>query len=369
MAGEQKRGSTHESDTGSGDRRRASAKSDEYRFADNLPDGGGTVAEREYENYVLAERDSDSEQPDVLLDVPVVKVDEITFEVEEVQARVLLQAEVLDLLKLKVGADVFIGRVGLEIKGVEAQALLKVRLDNVARIVDRVLTTVDRNPRILENITAGVGSAVEDVGGGARKAVGELGEGAGSAVEDVGKGAGSAVEDVGEGAGSAVEDVGKGAGSAVEDVGEGAGSAVEDVGEGAGEAVESAGEAVEDVGKGAGSAVEDVGKGAGDAVEDVGKGAGSAVEDVGEGAGPAVEATGETARKAGQGAGKSAGGAGKTAGKAASRSGETARKTSRTAQKPQKQGVGRQRSRTSGSQGAKQLSGRQRGSERRSQKS
>ena len=318
MAGEQRRRSTNESDTDSGDRQRASARSDEYRFADNLPDGGGTVAEREYEDYVLAERDSDSEQPDVLLDVPVVKVDEITFEVEEVQARLLLQAEVLDLLKLKVGADVFIGRVGLEIKGVEAQALLKVRLDNVARIVDRVLTTVDRNPRILESITAGVGSAVEDVGGGAGKAVGELGEGVGSAVEDVGKGAGSAVEDVGEGAGSAVHDVGEGAGSAAQDVGEGAGSAVEDVGEGAGSAVEN---------------------------------------------------TGETARKAGQGAGKAAGGAGKTAGKAASGAGETARKTSRTAQKPQKQGAGRQRSRTPGSQGTKQLSGRQQRSERRSQKS
>jgi hypothetical protein len=333
MAGEQKQRSTNESDTDSGDRRRAPEKSDEYRFADNLPDGGGTVPEAEYEDYVLAERDSDSEKPDVLLDVPVVKVDEITLEVEELRARVLLQAEVLDLLKLNVGADVIIGRVGLEIKGVEAQALLKVRLDNVASIVDRVLTTIDRNPQILENITEGVGSAVEDVGGGAGKAVGELGEGVGSAVEDVGEGAGSAVEDVGEGAGSAVEDVGEGAGSAVEDVGEGAGSAVEDVGEGAGSAV-----------------------------EDVGEGAGSAVEDVGEGAGEAIEDTGETAKKAGQGAGQAASGAGKTA-----------RKASGTAQKTQKQRAGRQRSRTLGGQSTKQSSSqsshRQPGSKRRSQKS
>ena len=95
----------------------------------NGSSSGGTVAEREYEDYVLAERDSGGEEPDVLLDVPVVKVDEITFEVEELRARILLQAEVLDLLKLNVGADVFIGHVGLEIKGVEAQALLKVRLE------------------------------------------------------------------------------------------------------------------------------------------------------------------------------------------------------------------------------------------------
>src|SRR5215210_1363422 len=286
MAVEERRGSTNESDKTSADRR-SSARSDEYRFADNLPDDQGTVVEREYEDHVLDQRDPDGYDPDVLLDVPVVKVDEINFEVEELRARVSLQAEVLDLLKLSVGADVYIGRVGLEIKGVEAQALLKVRLDNVARILDRVLTTIDRNPEILENITQGVGSALEDVGGGAGKAVGELGEGAGSAVEDVGEGAGEAVEDVGEGAGSAVEDVGEGAGSAVEDVGEGAGEAVEDVGEGAGSAVE-------DVGEGAGEAVESTGEGAGEAVEDVGE----TVEDVGEGAEEAAEGVGQGARKA-----------------------------------------------------------------------
>ena len=224
MNAEQRRGSTDQSDGGQGDRPRASEKSEEHRFANNLPDGGGTVAEREYEDYVLAERDLDSE-PDVLLDVPVVKVDEINLDVEELRARVSLQAQVLDLLRLNVGADVFIGQVGLEIKGVEAQALLKVRLDNVARIVDRVLATIDRNPQILEQITEGVGDAAE-----------EIGEGTGTAAEEIGAGAGSAVEEVGEGAGSAVEDVGAGAGSAVEDVGEGAGEAVEDTGETVGKA-------------------------------------------------------------------------------------------------------------------------------------
>jgi hypothetical protein len=252
MTAEKRRGSTEQSDEGQRDRPRASEKSEQYRFAQNLPDGDATVAEREYEDYVLAEGDSDSEEPDVLLDVPVIKVDEINLNVEELRARVSLQAEVLDLLKLNVGADVFVGHVGLEIKGVEAQALLKVRLDNVARILDRVLTTIDRNPRILEELTAGVRSAVEDVGGGAGKAVGELGEGAGAAVEDVGAGAGSAVEDVGAGAGSAVEDVGAGAGSAVEDVGEGAGSAVEDVGESTGSVVADTGETARRTAQGAG---------------------------------------------------------------------------------------------------------------------
>ncbi|MFD7768961.1 hypothetical protein [Streptomyces sp. NPDC059787] len=179
--------------------------------------------------------------PDVFLDVPVLKVDEIDLDVENLRAHVSLQAEVLDLLKLSVGADVTLGRVHLGISGVEAQAQLRVRLDNVAMIVNRVLTTLDRHPEILRDLTRGVGSAVQDVGGGARQAVGEVGTGAGRAVQDVGRGAGAAVQDVGQGAGTAVRDVGRGVGSVAQDVGRGAGTAVQDVGRGAGRAVEDVG--------------------------------------------------------------------------------------------------------------------------------
>jgi hypothetical protein len=190
MAAENRDHSTEQSSEAPLDRRRASE-----RFPESRPGLGATAP--------------DSKDPDVFLDVPVVKVDEINLKVEELRARVSLQAEVLDLVKLNVGADVFIGEVDLEIKGVEAQALLKVRLDNVARILDRVLTTIDQNPDIVEQLTAGVGSAVEDVGGGAGKAAGELGKGAGDALGRVGEGAGSAVEDVGKSAGSAVEETGE----------------------------------------------------------------------------------------------------------------------------------------------------------------
>ncbi|MET8070369.1 hypothetical protein ABZU86_12045 [Streptomyces sp. NPDC005271] len=233
--------------------------------------------------------DQPSAEPDVLLDVPQLKVDEIALDVEDLRARVSLRADVLDLLKLSVGADVSLGGVHLDIKGVEAQALLKVRLDNVAEVIGRVLTTIDRNPQILEQITSGLGAAAEELGGGAGRAVGELGRGAGAAVEGVGEGAGRAVEDVGERAGRAVEGVGEGAGRAVEDVGEGAGRAVEDVGEGAGRAVE------------------DVGEGAGRAVEDVGEGAGQVA---GEGARKAVGGVGESARRAAGPGRKTAGGTG-----------------------------------------------------------
>ena len=43
--------------------------------------------------------------PDVLLDVPVVKVDEINFELNDLRAKVNLFAKVLDLVELSVGVD------------------------------------------------------------------------------------------------------------------------------------------------------------------------------------------------------------------------------------------------------------------------
>jgi len=125
--------------------------------------------------------DRDAE-PDVLLDVPTLKVEEITLEVADLRARVSLNAEVLDLLRLHVGADVGLGKVNLGIKGVEAQALLKVRLDNVAAIISDVLQTIDNNPQLLENITTTVARAVDDVGTAAGRAVGDIGTSTGEAV-------------------------------------------------------------------------------------------------------------------------------------------------------------------------------------------
>jgi hypothetical protein len=199
-----------------------------------------------YEDYTVIDPGeiSDTDEPDVIVDIPMVKVDELHFELDDLMARISLHAEVLDLVKLSVGVHCELGKVELNIKGVEAQALMRARLDHVTAIIDRVLTTLDRNPEVLQNIakalqpvTEGAGKAVGEVGEGANKAVGQIGEGAGSAVEDVGEGAGGAVKDVGEGAGGAVEDVGEGANKAVGQVGEGAGQAVGGLGEGAGQAV------------------------------------------------------------------------------------------------------------------------------------
>ncbi len=143
-----------------------------------------------YEDYTLIDPGeiSDTDEPDVIVDVPIVKVDEIHFELDDLEARVALHAKVLDLVELNVGVMVTLGKVELNIKGVEAQALLRARLDHVTAIIDRVLTTLDRNPELLESI----GKSLESVGEGAGEGVGQIGKGAGSAVEDVGEGAGGA---------------------------------------------------------------------------------------------------------------------------------------------------------------------------------
>ena len=122
-----------------------------------------------------------SAEPDVLLDVPQLRVEEIILEVEDLRAHVSVQAEVLNLLRLSVGADVQLGGVHLEIKGVEAQALLKVRLDKVAEIINRVLATIDRNPQIVDQIVAPVGAAASELKGTLGPSVDQAADAVGSA--------------------------------------------------------------------------------------------------------------------------------------------------------------------------------------------
>ncbi len=102
--------------------------------------------------------------PDVLLDVPNISVDKIDLEVDNVQANLALDARVANLVKLTAGVDLKIGKVKLTIEGVRAEALLKVRLDNVREILDRTLTTIDRNPALVERLLQSVDNTVGTVG-------------------------------------------------------------------------------------------------------------------------------------------------------------------------------------------------------------
>jgi hypothetical protein len=144
--------------------------------------------------------------------------------VDDLQAQVAVSAEVRQLVQLSVGVEAHLGKVELQIEGVEAQALLKARLTNLESILRRVALTLDRNPELLES----VGRATEEVGGGTGKLLAESGE----AVEDVEEGTGEALANVGQGAGQGVGQLGEGAGQAVGDVGQGAGQGVAGVGQG-----------------------------------------------------------------------------------------------------------------------------------------
>lgn len=116
------------------------------------------------------------QQPDVLLDVPNLSVEEITLEVENVEAKLSLDARVANLVQLRAGADVNIGNVSLTIKGVQASAALVVRLDNVRAIVERTLTTLDNNPEIITTLGNTLNTTVETTGGVLNNTVDTVGQ-------------------------------------------------------------------------------------------------------------------------------------------------------------------------------------------------
>lgn len=101
--------------------------------------------------------------PDVLLDVPKVHVEELSLEVDDLKARVALQTRLADLLDIEVGLDVSLSKVKLETKGVEAEAQLKARLENVHSMIERTLSSVDANPGLIKDLTnLARGAAQED---------------------------------------------------------------------------------------------------------------------------------------------------------------------------------------------------------------
>ena len=125
-----------------------------------------------------------SDQPDVLLDVPNLSVDEINLEVSNLQVNIALDARLANLLKLTAGADASIDQVKIGIKGVQAQATLIVRLDNVRAIIERTLQTLDNNPQLVTQLLSTVDNTVSTVGGVANNAVGTVGGIAGTALRN-----------------------------------------------------------------------------------------------------------------------------------------------------------------------------------------
>jgi hypothetical protein len=164
-----------------------------------------------------------SAEPDVVLDVKNLSVGLIEFVLQDLRAHVALDAEVASLVRLKVGADASLGEVRLTIKDVHAAVTLQVKLGKVYAILARALTTIDRNPQMLESLLKPVGEAVGEVGRGAGEMLPPVGKGLGQVLPSIGEGVGQMLPPMGQGLGTAAGEVGKGVGQTLPTVGSGLG--------------------------------------------------------------------------------------------------------------------------------------------------
>jgi hypothetical protein len=114
------------------------------------------------------------EPPDVLLDVSELEVDRIDLEVEDLRAHVSVQAELANLVRLSVGVDATLDRVKLEIEGVEAKVLLKVRLRHVRAILEKALDTIAEHPEILRILSRSLNGLVRESLGEAQTTLSEI---------------------------------------------------------------------------------------------------------------------------------------------------------------------------------------------------
>jgi hypothetical protein len=125
-----------------------------------------------------------SPTPDVLLNASV-HVGEIFIGVDNLTAKINLDAQVLQLLQFNAGVDLSIEKVSLTIQNVTARVYLEARLGNLVTMISDVLDSIDLNPVIAE-LGNGLGSIINDTAG----LVGDVGSGL------VGNGSANAKRDI-----------------------------------------------------------------------------------------------------------------------------------------------------------------------------
>jgi hypothetical protein len=132
-----------------------------------------------------------ADEPDVYVYVPKIKVGELCIDVERLDAHLALRAQVANLVNLVAGVHVAIDKVKIDIKDVEAECELKVRLENTYNILDRTLSTLDDNPQVVEKLLDTADTAVQETGQIGRSAtepggaVSELGSGVGDSLGNI----------------------------------------------------------------------------------------------------------------------------------------------------------------------------------------
>ncbi|KAK0344406.1 hypothetical protein LTR02_011150 [Friedmanniomyces endolithicus] len=116
--------------------------------------------------------------PDVYLNASV-HVGTIDLQVDNLTAKINLDAQVLSLLTFNAGVDLSISKVRLLIENVNAKVLLEARLENLVRMINDTLASIDLNP-----VIATLGQDVSNI---VNTTVGGLTSTAGSALSSLGK--------------------------------------------------------------------------------------------------------------------------------------------------------------------------------------
>jgi hypothetical protein len=99
-------------------------------------------------------------EPDVFLNASV-RVGEIFVDVQNLTAKINLEAQVLYLLQFNAGVDLSINRVFLRIQNVTAKVLLEARLANLVLMINDTLSSIDLNP-ILAELGSGIGKIINE---------------------------------------------------------------------------------------------------------------------------------------------------------------------------------------------------------------
>jgi hypothetical protein len=126
-------------------------------------DGDPTAVLYETENTSSSNISALNPVPDVLLNASV-HVGEIFIGVDNLTAKINLDAQVLQLLQFNAGVDLSVDKVTLLIQNVTAKVYLEARLGNLVSMVSDVLDSIDLNPVIAE-LGNGLGSIINDTAG------------------------------------------------------------------------------------------------------------------------------------------------------------------------------------------------------------
>lgn len=140
-----------------------------------MSESGATEQEPDPTSERLTRRGGAGE-PDVLLDIPEVTVDQIRLAVDGLDADLSLRARLANLLQIDAGVRVHLQGAELDVTGVSAEALFKVRLEKLVAILDRALSTIDRNPQVIDALARTAALSIDDVNRAAQQLVGGAAE-------------------------------------------------------------------------------------------------------------------------------------------------------------------------------------------------